>query len=280
MTIGAPETSSPKFDYVEIDRDEMIAIRNYDYEKAMFLAAAREEMQQSSLEEVTRHYQHELDAHNAKLLEELSAKKVLNATRFREDCQEALDNLRTVIDEMAASQRQELDDLAKQWNEARDFHQKQIQTAVDALLASSQRIAEARKYQEAIELRDKARALERKKRHPRIEDCDRDFECQFQDMLQRHELAFDELIAQHDAMLRLLNEKKVSADKVAEAESMIGEAFATVDIIDAALCDKKNADITLPIVKHFSPRAAKKTERENGTLGLARTDGSRRANVK
>jgi hypothetical protein len=72
--------------------------------------------------------------------------------------------------------------------------------------------------------------------------------------LVRHDQAFQELIDQHEAFKALLSERLRAADETAESEDNVDAAYASVEIMDTALCDGKNPDVALPVLKHFSPR--------------------------
>ncbi|OHS97732.1 hypothetical protein TRFO_35975 [Tritrichomonas foetus] len=247
--------TTAKFD--EIDDDEAKAIEEYNYEQAEFLYNSRCVMAEAHITEAKNHYEDQRQKYNDRFLDLLNQKRSQNQEKFEHDCEEARQRLQQRIEDLNASQKDELHELEGRWREARSYQRTQIEKTVETLLSSSQLLAKSHRYQEAIAMRDKARGIQRRQRHPKIDECDADFQEQFKQMLLRHEQAFEELIAQHEALIRLFEEKLEAANNTAEAECHIDEAYASVEIMDTALLDTKNQDAAVPVVQHFSPRANK-----------------------
>jgi hypothetical protein len=88
---------------------------------------------------------------------------------------------------------------------------------------------------------------QKRQRHPSVDEIDADYRAQFKQ-------AFQELIDQHEAFKAFLSERQRAADETPESEDNVEAAYASVEIMDTALCDDKNPDVTLPVLKHFSPR--------------------------
>ena len=247
--------TNAKFD--EIDDDEARAIEEYNYEQAEFLYNSRCVMADAHVDEAKKHYEQQLTNYNNRFAELLEQKRNMNQQKYDSDCSEARERLRQRIDDLSAAQLNELHELEDRWREAREFQRAQIEKTVQTLLSSSQLLAKSHRYQEAIAMRDKARAIQKRQRHPKIDECDADFQEQFKQMLLRHEQAFEELIAQHEALIALFQEKLEAANNTAAAECNIDEAYASVEIMDTALLDTRNQDAAVAVVQHFSPRANK-----------------------
>lgn len=247
--------------FSEIDADELRAIEEYDYEQAQFLYNSRCVMQDAHINEAKNHYEQQLQNYKEKFAELLQKKQQENEDKFNHDCDEARQRLQQRIEELDASQKAELHELEQRWREARNYQQKQIDKTVRTLLSSSQLLAKSHRYQEAIEMRDKARTMQKRHHHPTIDECDEDFQDQFKQMLLRQEQAFEELIAQHEALIELYREKLEAANNTAEAECQIDEAYMSVEIMDTALLDTRNQDAAVAVVQHFSPRARKSGRR-------------------
>lgn len=247
--------SSTHQEFASMDAEENAAIEDYNYEQAMFIHNAKNQMQNTNIEDATKHYEAQLQAYKEKFEKILEEKKAENQRVFEEAVDAARARLKDRINDLAAAQQQELRDLEDRWREARDFQKAQIAKTVETLLTSSQFLARSQKFHEAIEMRDKARALEKRKKHPQVEECDAEYNAQFQEMLMRHEAALNELVEQHEELIGLLNDKREAADKAAEAECSIDNAYGTVEIMDMALCDEDHPETAIPVVQHFSPRA-------------------------
>lgn len=244
-------------DFDDLDKQELDAINDYDYETARFLCETRREMRNTNIQDATEHYTQQLEDYNTKFAKLLEEKKARNEENYQRDVEAALQRLEQRIDAMAEAQLRDLKELEGRWREARAYQTAQIEKSVRTLLSSSQLLAKSRRFDEAIEMRDKAREIEGRKKQPKIEECDREFREQFEQTLIRQELAFNELIEQHNELLALLEDKREAADRTAEAECSIDTAYAAVEIMDVALADDKNPDAAIPVVKHFSPRANK-----------------------
>ncbi|KAK8860200.1 hypothetical protein M9Y10_011864 [Tritrichomonas musculus] len=245
----------------EIDADEARAIEEYDYEQAQFLYNSRCVMQDAHINEAKNHYEQQLQNYKERFAELLQKKQQENEDKFNHDCDEARQRLQQRIEDLDASQKAELRELEQRWREARNYQQKQVDKTVQTLLSSSQLLAKSHRYQEAIEMRDKARTMQKRHHHPNIDECDEDFQDQFKQMLLRQEQAFEELIAQHEALIDLYREKLEAANNTAEAECQIDEAYMSVEIMDTALLDTRNQDAAVAVVQHFSPRARKSGRR-------------------
>jgi hypothetical protein len=241
----------------EIEVNELAAIADYDYEKARFLATTRAELQTSNVVDATQHYQQQLAEYNNRCQQLLNDKKAANEQHYQEECGAAKRRLQKRVEELALLQEEELRELTGSWKEARRREQVAIEKTIAGLLSSSQLLAKSHRFQEAITMRDRARALEKSPTHPEIEIVDKDYKAQFERTLTRHEHAFSELTSQHEAFVKLLQEKRAVADRTAEAESGIGAAYGSVEVMGVVLGDRKNRDVALPIVKHFSPRTLK-----------------------
>jgi DNA repair exonuclease SbcCD ATPase subunit len=237
-----------------LEVSEQEAIANYDYEQARFIVASRQKLRDENIAEATRHYEQELEEYNRKFSEILSKKKARNQEAYERDLEDAKQRLRKQIAELEAIQKNELNALQKRWQEARSYQQKQICQTVETLLSSSQLLAKAHRFDEAISMRNKAQMTQKRVRHPSIDEIDEDYGGQFKQALARHEQAFQELIKQHEAFKVLLSERQKAADETAQSEDNIEAAYASVEIMDTALFDEKNPDVTLPVLKHFSPR--------------------------
>ena len=249
--------SSTQREFADMDEQEQRAIDDFDYEHAMFIHETKNQMQTTNVEDATRHYEQQLQAYKENYEKILLEKQEENMRRYEADLEAARVRLKQRIHELAEEQKRELKELEERWREARQFQQEQINKTVTTLLQSSQFLARSQKFHEAIEMRDKARALQKQKRHPQIDECDAEYNAQFQEMLQRHEIVLDELVQQHEEFVNLLNEKREAADKAAEAECSIDSAYGTVEIMDMALTDPDHPETAIPVVQHFSPRSAK-----------------------
>lgn len=249
--------SSQTEKYDDMDADEAKAIEEYDYEQARFLYNSKCVMKEAHVKEAKVHYEKQLSNYKDKFAELLTQKLQENQEKYDQDCEEARQRLQQRMDELAEAQKGELHELEERWREARAYQKEQINKTVRTLLSSSQLLAKSHRYDEAIDMRDKARALEKRNLHPKIIECDQDFEEQFKQMLLRQEQAFEELINQHEALLDLYREKLAAANNTAKAECQIDEAYASVEIMDTALLDKANPDAAVAVVQHFSPRANK-----------------------
>jgi hypothetical protein len=258
---GIPPPRDASADIAEMEEEEGEAIENYDYEKAMFLTAARKELRNTNIQDATAHYERQLEEYTIQFQQLLGRKKAANEEKYQRECKAATDRLQVRIDELAAAQKSDLEDLEKRWREARDEARAQIDKTVQTLLSSSKLLAKSKRFQEAIAIRDKARKIQSRKRHPSIDAVDQDYQDQFGQMLLRHEHAFDEMVARHEALLELFKEKRDTADRTAEGEHTVDGAYAPVEIMDTALCDTKNADVCIPVLQHFSPRAKKPASR-------------------
>lgn len=236
---------------------ENAAIDDFDYEQARFYHEAKKKMETKNVEEATKHYEQQLEDYKAKFEEILMKKKEENEKKYNEEVAAARERLRVRVNDISEEQKRELKELEERWREAREFQKAQIEKTVTTLLTSSQFLARSQKFDEAIEMRDKARALQKRKKHPQIEECDTEYNAQFQEMLLRHEGVLNEIVEQYDELMNLLEEKKEAADKAAEAECSIDNAYGTVEIMDIALTDPEHPETAIPVVQHFSPRAAK-----------------------
>jgi tetratricopeptide (TPR) repeat protein len=246
-----PDTDA-KFKDIEID--EQAAIEAYDYEKAKFLAAAQTNLQNANVEDATHHYEQQLEEYNARLAQLLHDRKATNEQAYQDECAAAKDRLQRRVEELTLLQEGELRALEARWKEARQREHNQIQKTIDTLLSSSQLLAKSHRFQEAIAMRDKARALQKRVRHPGIEAVDADYQEQFGQTLRRHSEAFDELISHHEAFVKLLQERRDAADRTAEADSNVGAAYGSVEVMGVALSDTKNREVTIPVLRRFSPR--------------------------
>jgi hypothetical protein len=261
-----PYGTAAELRFNEIDADEQAAIDSYDYEKARFLASARAELRNTNVKDATDHYERELKKYNTHFAKRLSDTKARNQQKYDTDSELAKEQLRTRIDELAELQHTELEALEARWREARSQERDQVSKSIDTLLSSSQLLAKSHRFGEAIAMRDRARAMQKRARHPNIEAVDAEYQEQFRRTLLRHNKALEELLAQHDALLNLLAERRDAADRTAEADLDVKAAYASVEIIDVAMCDEENQDVCIPVVRHFSPRKS---------AALGRTRGSR-----
>lgn len=249
--------SQLKSQEADFDEQEIEAINGYDYEQALFLNQAREELRRTNVADATAHYEEQLEKCSRTYLERLDSKKDENRVQYEQALKEAQERLSERADALEASQMNDLRDLEGRWRAAREQEREQIAQTVETLLSSSQLLASSRHYHEAIEMRDKARALQSRVKHASIEECDSGFRKQFEDTLRRHEQAFAELEAQHVSFTKLLEAKWKAADRTAEAESKIDDAYASVEIMNTALEDDMNPEVAIPVVQHFSPRSKK-----------------------
>ena len=250
-------SASTQQEFADMEDKENAAIDDFDYEQARFYHEAKRKMETKNVEEATKHYEQQLEDYKAKFEEILMKKKEENENKYNEEVAAARERLRVRINDISEEQKRELKELEERWREAREFQKAQIEKTVTTLLTSSQFLARSQKFDEAIEMRDKARALQKRKKHPQIEECDAEYNAQFQEMLLRHEGVLNEIVEQYDELMNLLEEKKEAADKAAEAECSIDNAYGTVEIMDIALTDPEHPETAIPVVQHFSPRAAK-----------------------
>ena len=250
-------SASTQQEFADMEDKENAAIDDFDYEQARFYHEAKKKMETKNVEEATKHYEQQLEDYKAKFEEILMKKKEENEKKYNEEVAAARERLRVRVNDISEEQKRELKELEERWREAREFQKAQIEKTVTTLLTSSQFLARSQKFDEAIEMRDKARALQKRKKHPQIEECDTEYNAQFQEMLLRHEGVLNEIVEQYDELMNLLEEKKEAADKAAEAECSIDNAYGTVEIMDIALTDPEHPETAIPVVQHFSPRAAK-----------------------
>jgi ribosomal protein S12 methylthiotransferase accessory factor YcaO len=138
--------------------------------------------------------------------------------------------------------------------------------SASTLLSSSQLLAKSHRFTEAIAMRDKARAMQSRVRHPTIKAIDTEYQEQFRQTLSRHKCTLKDLVAQHEALLKFLAEKRDAANRTAEADSDVRAAYASVEIIDVAMGDDQNQDVCIPVVRHFSPK--KSASRSRGSASL------------
>jgi hypothetical protein len=66
---------------------------------------------------------------------------------------------------------------------------------------------------------------------------------QFDRIFIQHAGEFNELISQPEALMRLLQEKRALANRTAEAESGIGAARGSIEVMGVVLGDKKHQNI-------------------------------------
>ena len=249
-------TSTAHVDIPDMDAQELEAINEYDYEKAMLLYERQNQLRAMNVEEAKEHYEQQMLNRSEELVEILRQRLEENEARFKEDTENARKRLQQRIEDLAAAQNDDMQKLEARWRAAREYQKKQIDKTVETMLSSSQLLAKSRQFQEAIEMRDKARAIEARKKHPSLDQIDAEFKQQFQIMLVRHERAFKELIAQHRDLVRLFEEKLNTANRTAEAECDIGHASSTLKIMNTALADSLNQEAAVPVVQHFSPRSS------------------------
>jgi hypothetical protein len=147
-------------DSTSFDTEEAIAIDNYDFEKAQFLREARNELRTTLADDARRDYERELEAYTLRFSEILAAKKAKNETEFEKAQADANTRLRAKIDELSVIHREELRALEARWRAARDQVQQEAAKTVGALLSSSKLLAQIERYDQAISMRDRARATE------------------------------------------------------------------------------------------------------------------------
>lgn len=246
----------PNFD--EVDACEADAIANYDYEKAQYLYETRLAMNVTDVNDQQNHYQEQLENYTNHYNEILNQTKEHNQQQYEKDCEEAKQRLQQRLEELVAQQQAEMDALQEKWKEARENEKEHVEKNVQTLLSSSQLLAKSHRYTEAIAMRDKAMTIKKHVRQPEIDQCDSDFRNQFDQMYERHEKAIKELIAQHEALIQLFNEKLEANNKTAEANYRIEDAYASVEIMDTVLEQSKNPSATIAVVQHFSPRKSQK----------------------
>ena len=249
-------TSTFRDDMLDIDAQELSAIEDYDYEKAMLLHESRLDKRSMNIEDAKGHYEQQMVMQSEELTETLKNRLQANLDKFKQEEENARKRLQQRIEDLAVAQRDDMQKLEARWREAREHQKKQIDNTVETMLASSQLLAKSKEFHKAIEMRDKARAIQARKSHPSIDQIDAEFRAQFQAMLKRHEQAFKELMSQHQDLIQLFEEKLNTANITAEAEFDSKYACSTRQIMDAALGDAENPEAAVPVVQHFSPRSS------------------------
>jgi F0F1-type ATP synthase membrane subunit b/b' len=98
----------PADDMTQLDLEEVNAIANYDYEKAMFLTAARNELRNTNVQDATAHYEHQLEEYTKRLTARLDQTKAANEEKYQQECRQATDRLQVRMGELAATQKRGL----------------------------------------------------------------------------------------------------------------------------------------------------------------------------
>ncbi|KAH0786871.1 hypothetical protein GPJ56_009248 [Histomonas meleagridis] len=240
----------------EETEDELKAIENLDFEKAMEIFEKKKE-QQSTLSQTIDNYQLKFDETNNRFYNEYQEKVKQNEEKYEQECQKAKERLEKKIDQMAETQMAELKEVERRWRETRKIEKQKIQKSIDTLLTSSKLLARSHQFKEAIEMRDKAFQLKKKVKPPQIEECDQEFKGQFQQLLVRHQCAFDELISQYEAELNLLQSKLIADNEIAKAECDVSKSLNAVDIINNAFSEENESSAVVAVAQKFSPKSKK-----------------------
>jgi hypothetical protein len=249
-------------DYAMLDEVEQEAIQGYDYEKARFLFNAQRTLRSSRAKDATLHYERELENYTQQFTAVLARKKAANELQYEEELAKEKGRLENQINELTAAQEEELRGIEARWREARTFQERRLETTVTTLLRSSQLMARSRRFDDAISLRDRARATKASAdKNADMDQLNADYEKEFKEALVRHEQVFQEMIEQHEAFKRLLKERQNVADETAEAADRVEAAYSSVTVMDTALRDRINADVAGPVLKHFSPRKKQAAKR-------------------
>ena len=234
------------------------AIENYDYEKAARIYQTHIDKHQTDISFQTEHYCKERDNINKEIQKKLEEEKANNQQIYENELQEAKSNLDKQITELSSQQLDEMKELEAKWREARESERAEIMKKVDVLLHSSQLLAKSHKFDEAIELRDKAFAYRDAPRHEEIEKVDKEYREQFELLLEKHHHVLNELITQYNSLCTMITQKLETNNQTAEAAFAVEEASVPLHIMNYVAEKNENREATIAVVKTLSPRKLNK----------------------
>lgn len=233
---------------------EESAIDNYDYEQAMILYQAKQNLHKTDIEAQTEHYSKQLDCFNEQIQNNLAIEKEKNQLIYEEACKKAEEDVDLQIMTLSSQQLDEMKALEAKWRDAREFERVQIMKKVENLLHSSKLLAKSHHFQEAIEMRDQAIKIRDSRHHPEIDQCDADYRKQFSILQEKHARALDDVVEQYYSLLRLLKQQLETNNTTAEAASIVDGATGPIQIMNTVINSSKNRDATIAVVQAVSPR--------------------------
>lgn len=252
-----PEPSIDEFASLNF-LEELHAISNLDFEKALEFSQKRNQLQAEDSFNEQIHYeeqaqmllQQNFDDYNEEL-NFISQQYLENARRITAHWQEQCQNL-------VIKHREEANKLESQWRKTRHLEFSRNSAASAASLETARILALCENYDEAIDVRNSAQNRSEVAKPPEVKRIDREFYKRYKIMTKRHYSEYQLLHKHLKSLLKSLRNRAETLKKNAESDLRVEEARNNTLIIQTLVKDGANSPSKEKVIQSFSPRKNKK----------------------
>jgi hypothetical protein len=234
---------------------ELDAIQNFDFERAReILQRTVSTVDESAIKEEAHYHSQAIrlsEENHAAYEEELSSITEI----FKENSISCKNAAQEDCRRLVARHRAEAEGLAQRWREARALELARNLEIANAQLDTARTLAIAYAFDEAVQLRDAAYALQNNEKAENVKAVDRDFVGRWRDMTKRHAQDYQLLYDHVNSHILVLKNKAEFQKQAAEATLKAEEAATTTMILDK-VCENAVSPVAREkVFQAYSPRS-------------------------
>ena len=247
-------------------KDEIEAIIQLDFEKAVSLAHNRFRYFDDEAENEKAHYEEQ-----AMLLEQQNFDQYNEEiNRITQDYLQNADHFKNLWQDyckaLVSRHREEAEEMERQWRIARDNQIARANELAQTSFGTARLLAMCEMFDKAIEIRNNAQEHANDNNSPELQKIDREFTDRFQQMTKRHFAEYQYLHKHLKSLMRTLRERANAQRKTAEANLQVEQAQNTTLILETVVKEGVSPKAKESLIQTFSPRS-----KEGRPISMARS---------
>ncbi|EAX87577.1 hypothetical protein TVAG_451800 [Trichomonas vaginalis G3] len=246
------------------DIEEENAIQSFDFEKAKILYESRKIIQEQDIQRRETFYRREQTKYIQQNRAEMKRQIQENEMDFENQCELERLALQEKFQRAEEKQKHELEEVTKEWKEARNKELQKIQANIDEMFVTAQNLARAHQYDTAIAKRNEAIKLKNMKNYKEYKPIDEHFRKQINFMIIRHKQEFDDMRNDYDLRIKDLKRALKLKNNAAIEQYRVNGACSSRVIMERVIDDHQNPETKRALITNLSPR--KSHEMNNKTI--------------